>query len=637
MTIKDIADLAGVSTSTVSKIMNNKDEHINPATRQHVLEIVKKYNYTPYGAVKSAFSGKTMRIGVLLSSLSKRLSILTGIMQAAQAHGYVILPLDSRENTETELLHVSTLCSHGVDGVIWDPVSDVSMGFAQYFSKQQIPYLLINHPLITGSYYIDFAALAYRLTEKLLEYRHANIACVLSEDPKRSSLFLEGFQKCLYDHHILYTDKMLVYASGENILPQLFTGAFTGAVCSHFDTALQIYDLAYKLHCSIPDSLSLVTLQNDTAQENTHFRVSGIRIPYLEFGSYICEHIIGIFEKNPAEPAKQPFVTDTGFDTMDSVHIPPVLCGKRLISVGSINMDITFNVDCLPESGKSSTVLGAFTSAGGKGANQAIGASRLGHEVVLIGKTGNDADSSAILQLFEKENINTQGILRDSLHQTGKAYIYTESDGESAITILSGANDHLHPKDILEKQHLFQNASFCMISTEIPLASVEEAARLSKKLHVKTILKPAVLKQIPASLLSLIDIFVPNKKEAAALCPDCQTIEKQAEYFFQAGVPIVIITLGHKGCYLKSKDAQKYFPAVEFPAIDTTGGADAFISALASFLCDGYALESAIQIAIYAAAFCITRKGVVSSLVDKDSLWNYIQQKQPELLLKDVD
>ena len=136
-------------------------------------------------------------------------------------------------------------------------------------------------------------------------------------------------------------------------------------------------------------------------------------------------------------------------------------------------------------------------------------------------------------------------------------------------------------------------------------------------------------------MFPLISIFVPNQKEASVLCPHENTIPAQADYFYQKGIPTVIITLGDKGCYLKDANGGRYFPAADFTPVDTTGGADAFISALASYLMDGYPMEQAIRIATIAAGFCISRQGAVSSLTDRNTLETYIAQNDPALLLKE--
>ena len=138
MTINEIASLAGVSISTVSKIVNNKDQNINPETRSRVLKIVKEYNYTPYGMVKNISNAKRFLLGVLLRTASQTNLMLNGILQAAQEQGYNVLLLDSLNSADTELKHITSLCKNNVDGVIWEPVDENSPQHEHYFAEQNI-------------------------------------------------------------------------------------------------------------------------------------------------------------------------------------------------------------------------------------------------------------------------------------------------------------------------------------------------------------------------------------------------------------------------------------------------------------------------------------------------------------------
>ena len=188
-------------------------------------------------------------------------------------------------------------------------------------------------------------------------------------------------------------------------------------------------------------------------------------------------------------------------------------------------------------------------------------------------------DSTVIYDTLKKEHVLTHGIRRSSASATGKAYIHVQKDAESCITVLPGANETLSPEDILSREHLFDGCGYCLISTEIPMNTCIQAAKTAHFHHAKNIVKPATLKALPTELLVNADIFVPNKREAALLCPFENTVEKQADYFYRQGCPVIIITLGHQGSYVKTADFSGYFPAADFPSIDSTGGADAFIAA----------------------------------------------------------
>lgn len=637
MTIKEIAGLAGVSASTVSKIVNNKDQDINPETRKRVLKIVKEYNYTPYGAVKSISHAKTFILGVLMRNADMNNQIIHGILQTAQSHGYTIMLFDSRNDTSIELKHITTICKNNIDGLIWEPVCKASLEYEHHLSEQNISVIHINTPETTGAYHIDFEQMGYALTESLLKYRHTRIGCALTASSCRSAAVLDGFKKCLFDHHISFDDKMILYYPDESLLQQVISYRFTGIVNSHISSALFLYEQMRKLHYHIPFDLSLVSLKDGIRDSIPYPAISCMEIPYYGFGCHVCRQLIDHCEKKAPDEITFSFSTDNVLDCESSVSIPPSLRSKKILSVGTINIDSTFSVDAFPQPGKTTKILQSTTTLGGKGANQAVGTARLGQEAALIGKIGNDADSAFILDLLNQENISTQGIRRDPDQQTGKAYIYIEKSGESAITIQEGANASLSEANISESRHLFHNAGYCLLTTELPLATVLEAARTGRQAGARIVLKPSAQKSIPDSLLSMIDLFVPNRKEASTLCPDHTSVKEQAEYFLSKGVRTVIITLGEDGCYLKTADMDRYFPASSFMPVDTTGGGDAFIAALVSYLSEGYSLDQAIRIANYAAGFCISHPGTVSALVDRLTLETYINKLEPELLNHDEE
>ena len=200
------------------------------------------------------------------------------------------------------------------------------------------------------------------------------------------------------------------------------------------------------------------------------------------------------------------------------------------------------------------------------------------------------------------------------------------------ISILAGANNTLTPEDIQKRKRFFKNTGYCLIQSEIPLDTVAEACRVAHEYGAKTILKPSVCGHIPSEVLAQVDILIPNEDELNELCPDYASIEEKTAFLLECGIEIVIATLGERGCYVRCVNLDKYFPAVPFPSVDNTGASDAFISALASYLLYGYSLEEAVQIATYAAGFCISREGVVPSLIDRRSLETYIKQQEKSLI-----
>lgn len=632
MTIKEIANLAGVSVSTVSKIVNNKADNINIETRNHVLNIVKEYNYTPYGSLKKISTQKTFLIGILIKESSPNNYMLNGIIHCAQKHGYNTLICDSMNDSEKELKHITALCKHKIDGVIWEPVTDSSIDNEHYFKDQGIKISYINSNLSAKTHTINFSQMGYVATSKLLEYSHTNIACLMKPNSFRSNMVFEGFKKCLFDNKIPYSESMRLYITDEHLQSKIACGKITGILSTHFESALSLYEKANRLHYYIPSDLSLVSLREDAREAISFPRISSIRIPYEQFGMQICENLISSCESLEENDFSFTMPEDLIFDHEDSLDRPFSCRNKKIISVGSVNTDITLNVEELPSPGSTIITNSSSITLGGKGANQAVGAAKLEQDVILIGKTGNDYDSTLIYDTLKKEHVFTQGLRKDYHSTTGKAYIFVRHDAESSITLLPGANQKLTPKDISSMEYLFKGCGYCLISTEIPESTCLQAARIARNQFVKNIVKPAALKNFTTDLLKYTDIFVPNKNEASLLCPQKNSIEEQAEYFYNQGCPVVIITLGHRGCYLKTNKTTQYFPACTSTSTDTTGGADAFISALASYLTDGYNLISSIKIATYAASFCVSRTGVIPALVDKITLENHIRLVEPSLL-----
>lgn len=629
MTIKEIAQLAGVSISTVSKIVNKKDENINPETRSRVLEIVKKYNYSPYGAAKNNSSAKTFLIGVLLQEPDSFDYLLHGAIKAAQEKGYGILVFDSSQSPEEELRHITSLCKNKVDGVLWEPVNKDSLQYEHLFASAEIPVIYVNTPAKQTTYSIDYQRLGYLCAEKLICHGHNKIGYLGRKNDSRCKQALEGIKNCLFTHHFTPDNVFTLYP--DEPLPSLASNYITGIVGCHYNDTLSLYEELKKNRLDIPSDISLITLQTDQAAAHRFPSISAYTIPYESLGYQACMGLISICEKDKNQP---PSFSQEHQELAHekTIAVPSYLKSRKFIVIGSINNDVCLTVDSFPETGKSTIITNSFSYAGGKGTNQAIGAARMGHGTILIGRVGKDAESALIFDTLNQTQFSTGKIYKDDTAQTGKAYVYILGNGDISITYIPGANSNLNANDVSACQDVFQECEYCLISTDIPLDAAQEAIRQAKEHSAKVILKPSAINALPEAFFQATDIFVPNREEAAVFCPQFNAVEKQAEYFFQKGIPTVIITLGAEGCYVKTKDLCRYFPVPDFPVVDSTGGADAFISSLASHLSDGYPLEKAVSISQYAAGLCISRQGVVSALVDRDTLHAYIAHTDAGLL-----
>ena len=179
MKIKDIAKLAGVSVSTVSKIVNQKDQSISHETRERVLKIVKDYNYIPYASTV-AKPAKSWLLGVLLRSSTSLDTTLDGIIQTAQKNGYSPLILNNYDDKEQELKNITSLCKQKVDGVIWEPIDEESLDYLTHFEELNIPVLSTGEHGGKTTMLFPYEKAAYHITQELIDLKHQNIACLLT-------------------------------------------------------------------------------------------------------------------------------------------------------------------------------------------------------------------------------------------------------------------------------------------------------------------------------------------------------------------------------------------------------------------------------------------------------------------------
>jgi ribokinase len=295
-----------------------------------------------------------------------------------------------------------------------------------------------------------------------------------------------------------------------------------------------------------------------------------------------------------------------------------------ILVVGSSNTDMVINTDHLPAPGE--TILGKtfFMNPGGKGANQAVAAARLGGHVTFMCKTGNDIFGKQAATIFENEGIDTSYIIEDGESPSGVALITVDSGGENTIVVASGSNGTLSQRDIEPFQNVIENASIVVMQLEIPIKTVEYVASVASSKNVPVILNPAPACELPQSILEKISIITPNEKEAERLTgikvSDMATAKKAAEKLAANGIGSVIITLGPKGALLFHKQEFHHVEAMIVNAIDTTAAGDVFNGALAVAINEGMGLRNATSFACRAAAISVTRRGAQSSAPYKKEL-----------------
>lgn len=290
--------------------------------------------------------------------------------------------------------------------------------------------------------------------------------------------------------------------------------------------------------------------------------------------------------------------------------------GKILV-VGSSNTDMTAKTKTLPRPGE--TVLGGiFTmGAGGKGANQAVAAQRLGGNVQFICKVGRDMFGDNSVAQYNKEGLDTSGVLRSEL-PSGVALIYVDDNAENCIVVASGANGDLSEADIEASREAIEHCKILLLQLESPIPTVLKAAKYAHEAGAMVVLNPAPACPLPDELFQYIDLFIPNETELSTfsgLPVTSQEEAKKAAAAMQAkGVGKIIVTMGSKGALICESDKTDFVPAHKVKAVDTTAAGDTFCGALCVAISEGKSLKEATEFATAASALTVQKMGAQNSI-----------------------
>lgn len=296
-----------------------------------------------------------------------------------------------------------------------------------------------------------------------------------------------------------------------------------------------------------------------------------------------------------------------------------------IIVVGSLNMDLVVRAPRLPQVGE--TIIGSEfgTYPGGKGANQAVAAARLGGAVKMIGRVGKDDFGQALLGNVSDNGVDTSFILRDPQSATGVALITVDDAGRNTIVVASGANARLTPEDVLRAQSAFEGAAVLLLQLETPLLTISAAIGLARSHGLQVVLNPAPAQTLDVELLKATDYLIPNQTELALLA-GVQPLDKAIAVLQGWGVANLIVTLGEQGVLVAQDGRQTRLPAHQVNVVDTTAAGDAFLGAFAVALTEGLSTVEAAAWGNAAGALAVTRPGAQPSLPDKAELNEFLSR-----------
>jgi ribokinase len=297
----------------------------------------------------------------------------------------------------------------------------------------------------------------------------------------------------------------------------------------------------------------------------------------------------------------------------------------KIVVVGSSNTDMVVRSEHLPVRGE--TVLGEefIMTAGGKGANQAVAAARLGVEVTFVARLGRDVFGERLLAGYQAEGIKTDYIVRDDVEASGVALIVVDRAAENIIAVAPGANGCLSLDDVRAAGPAIEEADCVLLQLEIPLAAVRAAIELAKQHKVRVILNPAPAQMLPDDLLRKVDVLTPNENEAARLVgDDFDPVRDVLPTLAARGLRGIVMTRGTSGCDILVGAERQHVPGFHVEAVDTTGAGDCFNGALAVALARDLTMVDAARYANAAAALAVTRFGAQTSMPTDEEVQQFL-------------
>lgn len=307
--------------------------------------------------------------------------------------------------------------------------------------------------------------------------------------------------------------------------------------------------------------------------------------------------------------------------------------GRPIVVVGSFNIDMVIKTTRLPGPGET-VVGGRFQHApGGKGANQAVAAAKVGGSVHLVARVGKDPLGEIALEGFLRAGLRTDYVTVDEQSHTGVALIMVNEDGENQIAVASGANARLSPEDIQAARNAIVGAGILLVQLEIPMPTVEAAIRLASDAGVKVLLNPAPARALDPPVLRRIDFMTPNENEVENITGIRVETEKDAaeaaRILLHHGVKTVLITLGARGVYVAGDGIGKLIPAFAIEPVDSTAAGDVFCGTLAVAIAEDKPLLDAVRFANAAAAISVTRLGAQPSAPSRKEVEAFLNDRTP--------
>jgi ribokinase len=302
-----------------------------------------------------------------------------------------------------------------------------------------------------------------------------------------------------------------------------------------------------------------------------------------------------------------------------------------IVVVGGANSDFLIRGSALPRPGETIEGDSFQEAAGGKGANQAVAAARLGKRVAFVARMGDDSRADELLAQLQSERVDVSQVVRDPQEPTGAALIQVDAQGHKQIMTAPGANQRLSVSDVEAAAAAIRGCRVLLLQLEVPLPAVETALSIARAAKVRTVLDPAPARPLPDDVLQMVDVVRPNSSEAEVLTgievTDRQSARRAAEELRRRGSRVAVVQAGGEGNVLVSDEGEIWLPHFPVKSVDQTGAGDAFAAGLAIMFSEGRPWSEAGSFASAVAAISTTQIGAQAGLPDRRTVEKFLAEQ----------
>lgn len=603
-TIKDVAKKAGVGVSTVSRFLNKKG-YVSETSGKKITAAMDELNYYPNAAARSIKNKKSNTVALLIPSISNAFfpELAENIENRLAEYGYKMILCNVNDDRQKEEKYIDMIISNQIDGVI------SSTGYiSQRLLDSEVPIVSTDRIDVKNTQVVCVTSDHYGGTIKAVEHlidgnckRLLHLHGDLNVETAliRNNAFIDTCIKegIYYETRDVKSDFDIEYIK-----------SFDGVFLWNDIVAIRFMRKCLENNIRIPEDIQVMGFDNIALSKLIFPQLSTISQSISGLGQTAADVLIKIIESDESD--FENIILETSLKKRSTT-----LGGQKMkiVVIGSINIDMVTQSIKFPKTGE--TIIGdSFTTLhGGKGANQAICASRLGAEVDFIGCVGNDSNGIMSIDNFNNNKVNTRYIKKVSGTSTGVAMI-TVAEQDNSIIIVQGANGKVSKEIIDDYMHVIENAELVLLQLEIPIETVEYIVNVCFEKGIKTVLNPAPAHKLSKEVIEKVTYLTPNEMECSELFEEdyISTMKKYPNK--------LIVTKGANGVDFFDGDEVVNIPAYKVDVVDTTGAGDSFNGALSVGLVNGMNLKEAIEYGNKVASKTVQKLGAQTAMPYKEDV-----------------